>query len=293
MAFIIALSFSSFASEAEEIEAAEKAEEVVSVVFTPSSNDTTESIEVLSGDEVVTTYEIITNNKTQNARDTIQRALRYARNNASENDIYTVRLPKGTYYFYSSLDIYSNTVFDLNGSEILRAGNCASLIRFGEKNDVSYGYDGYKNITIKNGVFDGNQTGSTSLIRFAHADNIKFDNLTFTNTKGVMHLLTFAASNNVSVTDCTFSDMTITEDILDSLDGYSQAEIECIIRKALSLAQRENTNTLNENHIKRAIGFIIKQDSEEIDNMTRIAINECNDMELLSKEVIDKYINNK
>ena len=213
MTLIIALSFSAFASEAEEIEATEEAEEVVSVVFTPSSNDTTESIEVLSGDEVVTTYEIITNNKTQNARDTIQRALRYARNNASENDIYTVRLPKGTYYFYSSLDIYSNTVFDLNGSVVMRAGNCSSLIRFGEKNDVSYGYNGYKNITIKNGTFDGNRTGNTSLIRFAHAENIKIDNVTFTNTKGVMHLLTFAASNNVSVTDCTFSDMTITKNI--------------------------------------------------------------------------------
>lgn len=188
-------------------------EETPSVVFVPSENDITADIEVISGDKVVTAYKIITNNKTQNARTSIQKALRYARNNSSEEDIYTVRLPKGTYYFYSSLDIYSNTVLDLNDSTVLRAGNCAALIRFGTKNSVSYGYDGYKNVTIKNGVLDGNLTGSSSLVRFAHANNIKLDNLTFTNTNGVMHLLTFAASNNVSITNCTFSNMTITENI--------------------------------------------------------------------------------
>lgn len=193
--------------------AEESGEEEGSVVFIPSEQDITADIEVISGGNVVTTYEIITNNKTQNARTAIQKALRFVKKNASETDIYTVRIPKGTYYFYSSLDIYSNTCLDLNGSTVYRAGSCATLLRFGTKNDVSYGYDGYKNITVKNGTFNGNQTGSASLVRFAHADNIKLHNLIFTNSKGVMHLLTFAASNNVSITDCTFSDMTITEKI--------------------------------------------------------------------------------
>ena len=49
-----------------------------------------------------------------------------------DDKIYTVKLDTATYYIGGSLDIHSNTIFDLNGSTICRGTeNCPSLLRFG------------------------------------------------------------------------------------------------------------------------------------------------------------------
>lgn len=92
-----------------------------------------------------------------------------------------------------------------------------------------------------------------------------------------------------SITSNINIDVKINNDMLNSLNGYSQAEIECVVRKALSLALRDNSDTLNEHYINKAIKFIVKQSGEEIDNMIQIAVNECNDLEFLSDELINKY----
>ena len=167
--------------------------------------------------ETVATYEIVTNNTSLDARDTIQKALRYVRDNASPTDIHTVKLPKGKYGLQQSLNLYSNTVLDLSGSVIFREEGCGSMIRFGVSSDVVYGYDGYRNITIKNGTFDAQNIGGSSLVRFAHASNVEINGVIFKNTTDVQHLLTFAACENVRISSCQFRDMKIT----GSLDGFN------------------------------------------------------------------------
>ncbi len=122
---------------------------IVSLAVFASAEDALGNITVInSAGETVATYEIVTNNTSLDARDTIQKALRYVRDNASPTDIHTVKLPQGKYGLQQSLNLYSNTIFDLSGSLIVRAEGCGSMIRFGVSSDVVYGYDGYRNITI-------------------------------------------------------------------------------------------------------------------------------------------------
>lgn len=195
--------------------------------FADSQNVQMAKIEVLKKGEVVKTYDIEVNNAELNARDTIQKALNYAQKNATENDICTVRLQKGSYYFYSGLNLYSNTCLDLGGSVIYRSGSCGSLIRFGKKSDVTYGYTGYKNISVKNGVLDGKYIGTSSLMRFAHAYNVEISNVTFRSTKDVQHLLTFAACNKVNINKCSFLNMQISE----KLENYNCEAVQIDILK--------------------------------------------------------------
>lgn len=187
---------------------------LMSLTAFASAEDVTGNITVTdSAGKTVATYEIVTNNTSLDARDTIEKALRYARDNASPSDIYTVKLPRGEYCLYQSLNLYSNTVLDLSGSVITRAEGCGSMIRFGTSKDVVYGYEGYENVTIRNGTFDARHIGGSSLVRFAHASDVEISDVVFKNTTDVNHLLTFAACENVRIRDCQFRDMKITQSL--------------------------------------------------------------------------------
>ena len=216
----------------------------MSLAFFASAQDTVGSITVKnSSGETVATYEIVTDNPSLEARDTIQKALRYARDNATAEDIYTVTLPTGEYTLFQNLNLYSNTVLDLGGSVIKRGEGCASMARFGEAKNVVYGYEGYKNITVKNGTFDSDDKGTSSLFRFAHASNVEIDGVTFENTTDVMHLLTFAACENVRVKNCTFRDMEIT----GKLGSYNCEAVQIDVLKDgyFSYPAQDGTPTVN------------------------------------------------
>lgn len=169
-------------------------------------------IKVINGaGETVMTYEVVTNNPTISTESTIQKAANYCRDYAAETDIYTVIFPQGQYAVDTSINVYSNTVIDFSGSVITRLPGCGSILRFGKAADIVYGYDSYRNITIKNGTFDANQVGTSSLLRFAHASGVEISGMTFRNTLDVSHQLTFAASEKVKVYDCQFLDMVTTD----------------------------------------------------------------------------------
>ncbi len=217
---------------------------LMGLAFFASAQDTVGSITVKnSSGETVATYEIVTDDPSLEARDTIQKALRYARDNASAADIYTVTLPKGEYTLFQNLNLYSNTVFDLGGSVIKRGEGCASMIRFGESKTEVYGYEGYKNITVKNGTLDSDDKGTSSLFRFAHASDVEIDGVIFGNTTDVMHLLTFAACENVTVRNCTFRDMTIT----GKLGSYNCEAVQIDVLKEgyFSYPAQDGTPTRN------------------------------------------------
>lgn len=138
----------------------------------------------------------------------LQNAFDYIRDNAAESNIMTIKLPAGTYTAEKTLDIYSNTILDLSAGVTLKRGGTSSLIRFGRAADISNGYDGFKNISIigsasSYGTLDGNGV-STSILRFAHAQNIKLQYLTFTNVTKAHHM-EFAGSKNVLIDSCKFT----------------------------------------------------------------------------------------
>ncbi|MBQ3421602.1 MAG: ATP-binding protein, partial [Romboutsia sp.] len=85
--------------------------------------------------------------------------------------------------------------------------------------------------------------------------------------------------------------------ILEELSGYTQAEIESVIVKAISLCTRRKTNILTYNEINEGIKYIKRADNENIKEMLKIAINECNDLEFLPDELINendsRYVNNR
>ncbi len=185
-------------------------------------------IRVLDGNgQTVATYEVVTNDPTTSTEDVIQKAFSYCRDNASENNIHTVIVPKGEYAVDSSINIFSYTVVDFSGSVITRIGECGSILRFGKGTDIVYGYDGYKRITIKNAVLDAENRGTSSLVRFAHATGVEIDSVEFRNTTDVMHLLTFAACENVIIRNCQFRDMKTTK----RLDGLNCEALQIDVLK--------------------------------------------------------------
>ncbi len=189
---------------------------VISLSLFASAKDEIKDIKVInSSGKVVATYEIVTNDPSVDARDAIQKALKYAKDYATSSDIYTVKLPKGKYGLYQSLNLFSNTIFDLSDSVILRGGDCSTMIRFGYAKDTVYGYDGYENITVTNGTLDADDNGRNSIMHFAHASGVEVSDMTFTNTTDANHLLAFAACENVVIKDCVFSNMVVTEDLGD------------------------------------------------------------------------------
>lgn len=71
-------------------------------------------------------------------------------------------------------------------------------------------------------------------------------------------------------------------------EGYVQSDIEQVVVKALELMYRENTKEITIEHLKKALDYIIKSDSENIQEMIEIALSECNDKELMPPEYWDK-----
>ena len=137
----------------------------------------------------------------------LQKIFDYIRDNASADNIMTVKLPAGTYSVEKTVDIYSNTTLDLSAGVTLKRTGTSSLIRFGRSDEMTSGYDGFKNISIVGSAssyatLDGNAV-STSIVRFAHADNVKMQYIKFTNVTAAHHM-EFAGSKNVVIDHCKF-----------------------------------------------------------------------------------------
>ncbi len=138
----------------------------------------------------------------------LQKALDYVRDNSSASNILSVVPAAGTYHIDNSLNLYSHTVLDLSAGVTLKRDNDASMIRFGRGNAQASGYDGFENITIQGakdsyGTLDGNALKHT-IVRFAHAKNVTFRYLNFTNVSRNHHL-EFAGSKDVLVENCKFN----------------------------------------------------------------------------------------
>ena len=138
---------------------------------------------------------------------------------ANDSTLLTVKIKTpGKYYVGGntggrSIKIRSNTVFDLNGSTIVRAGSLmANLMQncdFSGDTKVG-GYALSKNITVKNGTLDG--TGGAkdkdyNLVNIGHASNVTFSNVAFSTCRG-SHLLEFSGCSDCLVENCSFTGYT-------------------------------------------------------------------------------------
>jgi len=64
-------------------------------------------------------------------------------------------------------------------------------------------------------------------------------------------------------------------------EGYTQAEIENVVVKALEVAHRKKLPVITDDTLTYAIDCMITSKNERITEMTNIALDECNDKEFL------------
>lgn len=132
------------------------------------------------------------------------------------DEIYTIKIPKGSYQVATTINVYSNTNIDFGGSTLYRTSNKV-LLKLGvvSKTNSYNEYNCVQNITASNAVLDGqNKKFATdgddaTIIKFSHSKNITVTNISIQNTKNVHHQLAFAACKNVKITNCSFSNMDV------------------------------------------------------------------------------------
>lgn len=82
-------------------------------------------------------------------------------------------------------------------------------------------------------------------------------------------------------------------DVLSSkTDGYTQAEIEGIVVKAVELAHRDASNPdkrISMKYLNKALEYMSSNQNFKIKEMEEIALSEVNDLEFVPAEYMDKY----
>ena len=157
--------------------------------------------------------------KTDDAGKEIQDSLDIAKEDVSGNTQYVFNFPKGEYVLNDTvLKVYSYSTLNMDGCTLKRSGpqkEWKSMLRIGNATGESdepgaYGYNGYHDITIKGGTFDGNgnkaatnNTDSPSLLRFGHGSNLTFEGVTFKNSYDNHHM-EFAACKGITIRNCFF-----------------------------------------------------------------------------------------
>ena len=70
-------------------------------------------------------------------------------------------------------------------------------------------------------------------------------------------------------------------ELADKTDGYTQAEIEAIVVKALELAKRHRMKEITQDVLDTALEYMLSNQNEKIKEMEDIALKECNDQEFI------------
>lgn len=166
----------------------------------------------------------ITITKADDAGKEIQDCLDEAIKDASGSTQYVFNFPQGEYILNDTvLKVYSYSTLNMTGCTLKRVGTgkkWKSMLRIGkatgdpetgDANDPgAYGYNGYHDIKIIGGVFDGNgavaaasKADSPSMLRFGHGSNLTFEGVTFKNPYD-NHQMEFAACKGITIKNCVF-----------------------------------------------------------------------------------------
>ncbi|WP_294951963.1 right-handed parallel beta-helix repeat-containing protein [uncultured Eubacterium sp.] len=134
----------------------------------------------------------------------LKKSFAYCNDNAGLNNVLTIKIPEGKYLIKKTNVASSNTILDLTDNVVIynacpRRGNIIN------SPNGFYGYDGLKNFTVRGGelTYDINNKNGSTLSRIAHADNVTFENVKFSNGYK-SHFVEVAASKNIKFDRCTF-----------------------------------------------------------------------------------------
>lgn len=145
--------------------------------------------------------------------ETVNEALKQARDNATAEKPYEIIIPSGTYKLSSQLRIYSNTTLVATGATINyknTAKESHNMIMSGDRDynisEVCAGYDGFENITIKGGKWVSTSYNTSTIIRIAHAKNVTLEGVTVSGG-ACSHQVEICAIDGFYVKNCSFLDL--------------------------------------------------------------------------------------
>lgn len=72
-------------------------------------------------------------------------------------------------------------------------------------------------------------------------------------------------------------------------EGYTQAEIEAIVVKALELSKRAKQNVITQGKLEQALGYMLSNQNVKIREMEDIALRECNDQEFIPENYKERH----
>ena len=130
--------------------------------------------------------------------------------NGNKNTI--LRFEDKTYGVTGKVYLYSNTTVDLHNAVIRNTGSVDSRLIFlnNEASVDKTGYGSLKNITFKNGTFEGNESGV--MFALLHAENVEFNNLTFIDCCVSNHIFDLGGCKNVRFINCKFIGCRLSEE---------------------------------------------------------------------------------
>lgn len=80
-----------------------------------------------------------------------------------------------------------------------------------------------------------------------------------------------------------------TAELAKRTNKYTQAEIEGIVVKALELCRRERSKTITQEHLLKALEYMMSTQNSKITEMEDIALKECNDQEFIPIEYRERH----
>lgn len=114
-----------------------------------------------------------------------------------------IYFPKGTYKISDVLMTCSNQTLLFEGATLLSTGMSCMIQTYVDTE--TGGYNCSHDITIIGCTFDcGDYSGNSTLLAFAHAQNIHIKDCTFVDVYGTWHNIECNSSKNVLIEDCEF-----------------------------------------------------------------------------------------
>lgn len=78
-------------------------------------------------------------------------------------------------------------------------------------------------------------------------------------------------------------------ELIEATEGYTQAEIEAIVVKALELAKRSGQSKIGQRDLDLALEYMLSNQNDKIKEMEDIALRECNDQEFIPKAYKERH----
>ena len=133
---------------------------------------------------------------------------------ANAGNIFTVKVPAGSYTLSGTLHMYSNTVLSMYGATFTANSSIAlTMLMLGTQSYVDSsecaGYAGFENITIQGGTFNATGTHTYTPVRLTHANNITLKDFTV-GGGNANHLVEAVSLSNFMIDGCTFRNMSKT-----------------------------------------------------------------------------------